>query len=202
MNVNDIRKAVLDRKKNRKKNIDLILDQKSFRDAAILAKWFLPSQSYGEVLNSWFRKIFKWEKNSADSRTGDDRLFGIYNVEVKASLCDDGKTCHYVQIRLTHDIDFYFLPTYNFETDKTHFILLNKNQMKKMIIEYGGYAHGTKSEKGNVIDNIDNPDIEYSLRPNIKSKDNSMWKKLCKFEIEGEHIGEVEVWKKRKEERE
>jgi hypothetical protein len=200
MNTDDIRIAVLDRKKSRKSNITKILDQRTFREAAILAKWFLPSQSYGEVLNTWFRKTFNWEKNSANSRIGDDKVFGIYNAEVKASLCDDGKTCHYVQIRLTHEIDFYFLPTYNFETDKTHFFLLNKNQMKEMIVNYGGYAHGTKSEKGKVIDNINNADIEYALRPNIKSKDNSMWKKLCSFEIKEEDINEIEVWKKRKEE--
>lgn len=200
MNTENIRVAVLDRKKNRKKNIIKILDQKTFRNAAILAKWFLPSQSYGDILNTWFRKKFNWGKNSASSRTGDDRVFGIYNVEVKSSLCDDGKTCHYVQIRLTHDIDFYFLPTYNFETDRAHFFLLNKNQMKELILEHGSYAHGTKSEKGNIVDSINNIDIEYALRPNVKSKDNSLWKKLCRFEIEEKHINEIEVWKKRKKE--
>lgn len=200
MNIDELRLSVLNKKKNRKENIKNIFKQSSFRDASILAKWFLPSQSYGEVLNSWFRAKYNWKKNSSENREGDDRVFDTYNVEVKASLCDDGKTCHYVQIRLTHNIDFYFLPTYNFETDKTHFILLNKKQMKELIEQHGGYAHGTKSEKGNICDNIDNVDIEYALRPNIKSKSSSLWKTLQSFEIKEEEINEIEVWKKREKE--
>lgn len=200
MNPDELRFAVLNKKRNRKDNIKTILDQNLFRDAAILAKWFLPSQSYGEVLNTWFRKKYNWSKIPAENRSGDDKVFETYNVETKISLCDDGKVCHYVQIRLTHNIDFYFLPTYNFETDKTHYFLLNKKQMEDLILEYGGYAHGTKSEKGSTVNNISNADIEYALRPNIKSKGISLWKKLCLYEIGENDINEIQIWKKRKEE--
>lgn len=199
MTLDEIRLHVIEKKKNRNNNIQMILNQPTFRSACILAKWFLPSQSYGEILNTWFRKKYNWKKNPAEHRSGDDKVFDVFNVEMKASLCDDGKICHYVQIRLTHAIDFYFLPTYNFDTDKTHFFLINKSQMKDLIISHGGYAHGTKSEKGSILDNIDNTDIEYSLRPNIKSKKDALWKTLCSFEILETEIDKIEIWEKRKE---
>jgi len=194
--VKKLRQDVIDRKTNRKSIIKDILAANSFREAAIIAKFYLPPQSYGHVMNNWFRNSphsdFKNLKSS--DRIGDDLVFGKYHTEVKASLCDDGKKYNYVQIRLTHDIHFYFLPTYDFVLDKSYYFLLTKKEMIKMIkLSNGELAHGTRSEKGTLEENINNPDIEFSIRPVVGK---FLWKELMKFNISEVDFRNEKIWNK------
>ncbi len=194
--VEKLKQDVIDRKTNRKSIIKDILAANSFREAAIIAKFYLPPQSYGHVMNNWFRNSphsdFKNLKSS--DRIGDDLVFGKYHTEVKASLCDDGKKYNYVQIRLTHDIHFYFLPTYDFVLDKSYYFLLTKKEMIKMIkLSNGELAHGTRSEKGTLEENINNPDIEFSIRPVVGK---FLWKELMKFNISEVDFRNEKIWNK------
>ena len=192
--VEKLRQEVIDRKTNRESIKKDILEADSFREAGIIAKFYLPPQSYGHVMNNWFRNSpysdFKNLKSS--DRIGDDLVFGKYHTEVKASLCDDGKKYNYVQIRLTHDIHFYFLPTYDFVLDKPYYFLLTKKEMIEMIkLSNGELAHGTRSEKGSLEENITNPDIEFSIRP-VVGKD--LWKELMKFDTNEDDFRNEKIW--------
>ena len=133
IDVNACRQQIIDKKVNRDVIVNGIYDMDSFRDVAITSKFYLPSQSYGAVIEQWFRNEFDWDKISASDTAGDSRAFEEYNVEVKASLCADGIYCHYVQLRLTHDVDYYFLPTYDFLTDTTYFFLLSHDAIVDLV---------------------------------------------------------------------
>ena len=192
--VEKLRQEVIDRKTNRESIKKDILEADSFREAGIIAKFYLPPQSYGHVMNNWFRNSpysdFKNLKSS--DRIGDDLVFGKYNTEVKSSLCDDGKKYNYVQIRLTHDIHFYFLPTYDFILDKSYYFLLTKKEMIEMVkLSNGELSHGTRSEKGSLEENISNPDIEFCIRP-VVGKD--LWKELMKFDMNENDFRNEKIW--------
>ena len=192
--IDSLRQTVIDKKRNRSIIVDDILNAETFREAAIISKMFLPSQSYGEILVKWLSKHYNFTKLNASEKKGDQRVFEKYNTEIKSSLCDDGKHCNYVQLRLTHEISFYLLPTYDFVGDEVYYFLLNKEEMIEMVKKYGGYAHGTKGEKGLIEDNIFNPDIEFAIRPTI-GKD--CWNDLLKYRITEEDILNESYWDNR-----
>jgi len=188
------RQQVIDKKVNRGEIVDKIYGLNDFRDVSIVAKFYLPSQSYGEVIEQWFRNKFDWQKISASDTAGDSIAFDEYSVEVKASLCDDGKICNYVQLRLTHDIDYYFLPTYDFLTDRIYFFLIGHGDMIVLVSKYGHYAHGTKKKLGEINENLNNPDVEFSIRPKIG---NSCWLELMKYNVTEKQLYDRKIWKKK-----
>ena len=194
IDVNACRQQTIDKKVNRDVIVNRIYDMDSFRDVAITSKFYLPSQSYGAVIEQWFRNEFDWDKISASDTAGDSRAFEEYNVEVKASLCADGIYCHYVQLRLTHDVDYYFLPTYDFLTDTTYFFLLSHDAIVDLVSKYGAYAHGTKNKFGEVTENLDNPDVEFAIRPKIGSE---CWLELLKYNVTLEQLNVRKVWEKK-----
>jgi hypothetical protein len=196
MTVDDMRLFLIENKQNRNNIKDKIYNARNFRDACILSKYHLTPQSYGEVLNVWLRNHYNFKKISASLKQGDDLIHNEYKTEVKISIADDGKQANFVQIRLTHGIDFYLLIVYNMVQDSMHYFLVNKEDMKDLIVNYGGLAHGTKGEKGLITENLDNPDIEHALRPKIGTQ---LWNDIQKFSISEEEINEKSVWKKRKE---
>ena len=186
-----LRESVIDKKKNRKSIVKDILKAKTFREASIISKSFLTTQGYGHVIDTWFSEHYEFKKLKSSDGVGDDKVFDKYNTEVKASLCDDGKKYNYVQIRLTHDIDFYFLPTYDFISYKSYYFLLSKKEMIEMVKKYGEYAHGRKDEKGPIVDNIFNPDIEFCIRPVVGKE---CWKEFMKFDVNEEDFRNVKFW--------
>lgn len=186
------RQLLIEKKKNRKTIIKTVNGYQDFRDACIDAKLYLTPQSYGEVLNDWLRVRYNFKKLRASEKKGDDLVFGVYNTEVKISIVDDGKTAHFVQLRLTHDIDFYLFAVYDAMADKIHYFLLTKPDVKKLVLKWvKGYAHGTRSEKGEVSDNINNPDLEYAFRPVIGSE---QWNDLLQYSITDDMLNEKSVW--------
>ena len=186
-----LREAVIDKKKNKSSIVTNILKTNTFREACIIAKSFLTTQSYGHVIDTWFSEHYDFKKLKSSDGVGDDKVFGKYNTEVKASLCDDGKKYNYVQIRLTHNIDFYFLPTYDFVLDKFYYFLFSKREMIEMVKKYGEYAHGRKSEKGPIEDNLFNPDIEFCIRPVVGKE---CWKEFMKFNVNEDDFRNEKFW--------
>ena len=197
MNIDDMRLFLIENKQKRNSIKEKIYNTKTFRDACILSKYHLTPQSYGEVLNSWLRTHYKFQKISASEKQGDDLIHGSFKTEVKVSIADDGKKANFVQIRLTHEVDFYLLVVYDLVKDDIYYFLVNKEHMKDLIVKYGALAHGTKGEKGAITKNLDNPDIEHALRPTINS---ALWNDLKKFAISEKQINEKRVWQERKEE--
>ena len=193
------RQLIVEKKNNRESFINEILQLPDFRSVAITAKLNLPSQSYGEVIQRWFKDKFGWDSISASDTSGDVKVFG-YNVEVKASVSDDGRKYNYVQIRLTHDIDYYFLPTFNCVTDTGYLFLLDHSEMEDMVSNYGGYAHGCIKDNGEVRDNLKNPHKLFAIRPTFDAKGlgNKAWRSLLqynKFSTE-EEIYDRKIWEK------
>ena len=62
------------------------------------------------------------------------------------------------------------------------------NNLYELIVNYGGYAHGTCDKLENItIDNIKGRNCEYALRcdPNAKKGKNlELWNEFIKYEVE------------------
>ena len=146
-------------------------------------------QKYGPFLEKFIRTKFNYIKNKAKDCNGDCSKDGK-NSEVKVSL---GGTTHtkfnYVQIRPSHDCDTYILTAYNLspenvkEEGELYVFKVSKSDIKKLIMLYGAYAHGTIKEHGEItIDSLnDEKNIkEYALRPTINDE---CWKALMLFRV-------------------
>ena len=99
------------------------------------------------------------------------------------------KEFNYVQIRINHKVDIYLLTAYyidnsNIENYGELFIFkIYKNDMINLILQYGGYAHGTKSILGEITkDELYNTVNvkEYAIRPKYG---NECWKSLLHFRV-------------------
>lgn len=148
----------------------------------------LSAQHYGPLLEKYIRTNFNYSKNKAEECTGDCSKNGK-NSEVKVSL---GGATHdkfnFVQIRPSHDCDSYILSAYhlcieNVEKEGDLYIFkVPKEDMKKIIVSHGGYAHGTVKEHGKITTESINEkgNKEYAIRPTVNDK---CWKDLLAFRI-------------------
>jgi hypothetical protein len=149
----------------------------------------LSAQQYGPLLEKFILKKFNYIKNKAENCSGDCCKDGK-NIEVKVSL---GGSLHnkfnYVQIRPSHNCDLYILTAYhlsqeNIETmGELYIFAVSKEDIKKLLISYGGYAHGTIKENGNItLETLNNKNNnkEYALRPTINDK---CWNALMTYRL-------------------
>jgi len=149
----------------------------------------LNGQLTGPILENFIIEKNNIKKNMASECTGDCSKNGE-NIEIKCS--NGGKThnkFNYVQIRMNHKYDYviftaYHLTQNNFNNGGELFIFkIYKSCLADLIVEHGGYAHGTKNKHGKItsdsVKKTDN-DKEYALRPTYG---NALWKKLLKFRI-------------------
>ena len=137
------------------------------------------SGNKGELLE----RLMEAEGRGSSSSTGN-------NHELKAS---NGGTqndkFNFVQIRMNHQCDYIFMAYYisyeNLDNKGELFIFkLTKTDIIPMIDEYGGYAHRTKKELGDItIEDLNDKDNmkEYDLRPKYGS---DCWKELLKFRVD------------------
>lgn len=149
----------------------------------------LSAQQYGPLLERFIRTKFNYIKNKAEDCTGDCSKDGK-NSEVKVSL--GGKThtkFNFVQIRPSHDCDMYILTAYhlsfeNVETEGELYVFkVPKSDIKKIILSFGGYAHGTIKEHGAItMDSLndENSIKEYAIRPTLND---DCWKALFVFRV-------------------
>lgn len=147
------------------------------------------TQQFGSLLERFIRIKFNYIKNKAEDCNGDCSKDGK-NSEVKVSL---GGTTHtkfnFVQIRPSHDCETYILTAYNLSSENVelegelYIFKVSKEEIKKLIVSFGGYAHGTIKEHGKITMESLN-DIkstkEYALRPTIND---SCWKALMPFRV-------------------
>lgn len=145
------------------------------------------SQKYGLLLERFIRIKFNYSKNKADLLSGDCHKNGE-NVEIKVSL---GGSSHskfnFVQIRPSHYCEKYILTAYNLSYDNLesegllYIFKLNKEEIKKIIVSFGSYAHGTIKENGKITFESLNDSTstkEYAIRTTIND---SCWKALLPF---------------------
>jgi hypothetical protein len=129
------------------------------------------------------------EKNNASLCLGDLQHNQV-NFELKISTGGkENNKFNYVQLRMNHDCVYiltaYYLCEDNIDNEGELFIFkLNKDNIKKLILLYGGYAHGTVQKLGKIteieLSNIAN-DKEYAIRPKYGDK---CWNELLSFRVD------------------
>ena len=76
----------------------------------------------------------------------------------------------------------------NDDLGKAYVFKVPSEDLYELVIEYGGYAHGTCEKLGKITkDNIKGRNCEYALRCNPNSKKGNsfeLWKQLKKYETE------------------
>lgn len=167
-----------------------IMKQRTLKDAhTYCVVHNVSSQQYGPILEKYIRTKFNYIKNKAKDCTGDCSKNGK-NSEVKVSIGGSTHTkFNFVQIRPSHDCETYILTAYHLSNENVnregtlYIFKVPKKQIKKIIVLYGGYAHGTIKEHGTItMDSLNDESIvkEYVLRPTIHDK---CWKELMTFHI-------------------
>ena len=156
----------------------------------------LSGQVTGALVENFIKYKYKMEKNCASKCIGDLKHNNI-DIEIKVSNGGkDNNKFNFVQIRMNHTCEYlltaYYLDYTNVNTlGELYLFKLNKNDIKKIILDHGGYAHGTITKLGKITkDDLDknNNEKEYALRP--KYGDNC-WKRLLEFRIN--NIDEITI---------
>lgn len=180
-------KNVLNNSKINHKSEIMKLD--TIKNAHIYCKLHnLSGQVSGPLLEYFIKNKYKMEKNNASYCIGDLKYCGK-NIEIKVS--NGGKNnnkFNYVQIRINHDCEYIFTAYYlnyeNVESEGELFMFrLDKEQIKKLILKFGGYAHGTIKKLNKITkSDLDDPynDKEYALRPTYNDK---CWNELLNYRI-------------------
>ena len=149
----------------------------------------ISSQQYGPMLEKYIISKCKYSKNKPENCTGDCINKEGINVEIKVSL---GGAKHikfnYVQIRPFHACDIYILTAYHLCNDNVdtggelYIFSVPKEELIKLIVSYGSYAHGTIKELGKITEeSMINTNKEYSLRPYFND---SCWNALISFRVQ------------------
>lgn len=137
---------------------------------------------------------FGYTKTSASDCAGDCQKDGKC-VEIKVSL---GGASHskfnYVQLRVCHTVDEYLLTAYhltdsNVDKGGELFVFrVGHADIQTLIVDYGGYAHGTKKVNGPITHETvgcEGNTKEYALRPTYGD---ACWKALMRFRIGDEAL--------------
>lgn len=168
-----------------------ILQLSTLKDAHVYCLIYnLSAQQFGPLLEKFILVKYSYNKNKSRESCGDCFKDGK-NSEIKVSL--GGKNhnkFNFVQIRPFHDCQTYILTAYhlcneNIESEGELFVFkISKEEMKKILVTHGSYAHGTMKENGSItlesLEDLSNKK-EYALRPYFND---SCWKTLLNFRIE------------------
>lgn len=149
----------------------------------------LSGQTAGPAIECYMAYKYNMSKNSASECIGDLQHNGK-NYEIKSSFGGkDGNKFNFVQFRMNHDCEYiltaYYVNENNYmELGELFVFRLNKNELKDIILKYGGYAHGTIQKLGQItqidLDDVSN-DKEYAFRPKYGDK---CWNELLQFRID------------------
>lgn len=188
--VEDIEKELII-KKNQVNQVQkyIIEECTSPREAFAYSKKYLSSQSYGGVLESFYKRFFNLTKIN-ESQDGDLLTSTLGKLEVKVSIefpsKNDISFCM-MQLRPAHNVDYYLGAFYSYTQSNIQYILVPSNKMKNIILKYcSSFSHGTKKGKGAVTKELIESDTEaefqftFSITPS-KKKDYKKWKELESF---------------------
>ena len=174
--------------KNKADILQKVLSQNTLTGKCIMARSYLAPQS--SDLENIYKNDLKIGK-PLNNTSGDGHKNGI-NYEIKSSVHAKKSKLNFLQIRPDHNVDYYIFIAYNmYENDnigKAHIFKIPSNNLYDLIVNYGGYAHGTCDKLDNItIDNIKGRNCEYALRcnPNAKKGRNlKLWNEFIKYEVE------------------
>lgn len=173
---------------DRNKIINKIKSQETLTTKCIMACNFLPPQSNSmEMICKEDLQI----QNSLDEISGDGIKNGI-KYEIKISIHAKKSNINFVQLRPDHKIDFYIFIAYNLydkeKIGKAYIFKVPAENIYSLILDYGGYAHGTVKNLGKITkENIKGRNCEFALRcnPNATRGNNfKLWNELLKYEVE------------------
>jgi hypothetical protein len=173
------------------KHEEEILKESTLKDAHIYCVINdVSSQQYGPLIEKYILFKNKFVKNNASDCKGDCSN-NNKNAEIKASL---GGAKHnkfnWVQMRVSHNIHSYILTAYhldekNAETGgELYTFNVPKDEISSLILRFGGYAHGTNKEHGEItLDDLNSVKNmkEYALRPIYGGK---CWQEMLRFRCE------------------
>ena len=149
----------------------------------------LTGQIGGPLIEQYIKSKYNMTKNNAQDCTGDLCYNGI-NLEIKASF--GGKNhnkFNFVQVRMNHICEYvltaFYLCEENIEINGELFVFrVTKPEMKELIGNFGGYAHGTVKKHGKItkdsLEELEN-DKEYALRPVYGD---SCWNALLAYRVD------------------
>ena len=149
----------------------------------------LSSQQFGPLLEQYVTNKYNFTKNKAKDCTGDCNKQGK-SMEIKVSTGGNSRNkFNYVQLRPFHACDEYILTAFHlsFENVMTngdfYIFKIPKQDMNTLIVNYGGYAHGTVKKLGSITHaSLTNTStMEYAIRPVVGDP---CWNTLLKFQIE------------------
>ena len=170
-----------------------IAKAKTFRDAAIIAKSELSPQAAATPLESWVKDFLRM--TPALNETSGDGVYQGSTVELKQSLGGKtGSAFNFVQIRPDHDVDNYILTTYDIFNDNTTWFNIPADDMHDLIVEFGGYAHGTIKALGPITaDTLKGRNCEYAIRPSSqgKGKKRELWDCMLEWQWHPEQLRQV-----------
>lgn len=128
-----------------------------------------------------------------DNLSGDGIKNGL-KYEIKVSLHDTNCKVNIRQIRPHHNIQYYIIIALNlFEgtKGKAYAFKIPAKTIYELVVEYGGYTHGTVLQNGKITTESVNEDSnrkEYSLTadPNASngSKSKDLWEIFKNYEVE------------------
>ena len=130
-------------------------------------------------------------KNNSSLCLGDLQSSGSNETNFEIKISNGGSKhnrFNYVQLRMNHNCHYiltaYYMDDENIEGCGELFIFkLNKTEMKKIILKYGSYAHGTIHKLGAITcDDLNNPinNKEYAIRPKYGDR---CWNELLQFRV-------------------
>ena len=159
----------------------------SIKDAHAFAKIYrINPNRMGTILQAYVQRSNHFKPNDAKYCIGD---FAIpkRNIEIKCSLggCEHNQF-NFVQIRLSHVCDYlltaYLLTAENIEEEGELFLFyVPKENMRTLVLEYGGYAHGTVKAQGKICAENLQSHFLYAIRPKFGTP---RWNALMPFRIE------------------
>ena len=167
-----------------------IMKERNLKNAHLYCKLNdLSGSVSGSLIENYIRQKHDMIKNKVSLCIGDAKHNNI-NLEIKHS--NGGKNhnkFNFVQLRLNHTCDYlltaYYLCFGNVEGFGELFLFkLTKEELKKVILKYGTYAHGTTNKLGKITkESLDdkNNQKEYALRPKYED---GCWNMLLNFRIQ------------------
>jgi len=159
----------------------------SVKDAHIFAliNRVIPAKS-GTLIQDYVQRRYNFKQNKAKYCIGDFKI-PKRNIEIKCSLggCEHNQF-NFVQIRLSHVCDYlltaYLLTAENIEEEGELFLFyVPKENMRTLVLEYGGYAHGTVQAQGKICAENLQTHFIYAIRPKVGTP---RWNALMPFRIE------------------
>ena len=161
----------------------------TFLDKCILIRRFIKPQS--NIVETIIRRDLQIEA-PPDEHSGDGIKNGV-KYEIKYSGHAKKSRLNFVQIRPDHNIDYYILIGYNMhsstEKGTVYVFKVPADELYKLVVKYGGYAHGTVKKLGTISwDNLKGRNCEYALRinPNARkhSKSHRLLRALTTYSVE------------------